>query len=116
MKHPHAELMLEYAQDAMETDKPWERWEFRSVIGDKWRGVNNYPAWLASYEYRRKPKPYEPTLLDQAIELEIESLRLRINYFIDSPTTVQSYRVVLDQVKQGRSPAMINHLKTQGKL
>lgn len=26
-KHIHAELMAEYAKDAMETDKPWERWE-----------------------------------------------------------------------------------------
>ena len=35
--HKHADLMLQYAQDAAETDKPWERWE-----------VN---------EYRRKPQP-----------------------------------------------------------
>lgn len=27
MKHVHAELMAEYAKDAMETDKPWERWQ-----------------------------------------------------------------------------------------
>ena len=24
--HKHAELMLQYAQDATETDKPWELW------------------------------------------------------------------------------------------
>ncbi len=27
MKHRHADLMLQYANDAQETDKPWERWE-----------------------------------------------------------------------------------------
>ena len=32
-KHIHADLMLQYAQDAMETDKPWERWE---VYGKIW--------------------------------------------------------------------------------
>ena len=29
MKHKHADLMLQYAEDAMETDRPWERWEWR---------------------------------------------------------------------------------------
>ena len=37
MKHKHAELMMQYAQDAMETDKPWERWE--SFIKDSWRDL-----------------------------------------------------------------------------
>ena len=27
--HPHAASMLLYAQDAAETDKPWECWEFK---------------------------------------------------------------------------------------
>lgn len=35
MKHPHAELMKQYAEDAMETDKPWERWEY-SCDGSPW--------------------------------------------------------------------------------
>ena len=30
MKHKHAELMMQYAQDAMETDKPWERWQYQT--------------------------------------------------------------------------------------
>lgn len=29
-KHKHAEAMMEYAKDAMETDKPWERWEYQT--------------------------------------------------------------------------------------
>jgi len=33
MKHIHADLMLEYAKDASETDKPWERWEWKWGIG-----------------------------------------------------------------------------------
>ena len=27
--HKHADLMLQYAQDAMETDKSWEWWEVK---------------------------------------------------------------------------------------
>ena len=34
--HKHANLMLQYAQDAMETDKPWERWEVKAP--NEWKG------------------------------------------------------------------------------
>ncbi len=116
MKHPHADAMMQYAQDAMETDKPYERWEFINNNVADWSGLGNQPAWDCNTKYRRKPKPYEPTLLDQALELEIEALRLRINHYVDSPATVQVYRGFLDRVKAQRSPEMIEHLKQQGKL
>ena len=32
MGHIHAAAMAEYAKDALETDKPWERWEFSCGI------------------------------------------------------------------------------------
>ena len=35
-KHIHADLMLQYAQDAQETDKPWERWEVYGKITGRW--------------------------------------------------------------------------------
>ena len=34
--HKHAALMLQYAQDAMETDRPWERWELYSDKKKEW--------------------------------------------------------------------------------
>lgn len=50
--HKHADLMLQYAQDAMETDKPWERWEW---LGDKeWHPCSNPVSWKVSIKYRRK--------------------------------------------------------------
>ena len=58
--HVHAANMLLYAQDAAETDKPWERWEcasnsqlgmWASYTGD----ASNLPLWLPSLQYRRKP-------------------------------------------------------------
>ena len=54
MKHVHAELMMQYAQDALETDKPWERWE-KSLWGNPWRALEGNPAWGVATEYRRKP-------------------------------------------------------------
>lgn len=67
--HPHAESMKLYAEDAAETDKPWERWEFRrpgSKRGNCWvsftgLGDQPHPSWSDGCEYRRKP--VEPTLL-----------------------------------------------------
>lgn len=55
MKHRHAELMMEYARDAMETDKPWERWEY-SLEGRVWMDLISQPRWGDDYEYRRKPR------------------------------------------------------------
>ena len=62
MKHKHAELMMQYAQDAMETDKPWERWEFRISIHDDWTTLGGNAMWYTDYQYRRKPKMISVTL------------------------------------------------------
>lgn len=52
--HKHAALMLQYARDAMETDKPWERWEW---FDDKsWYPCSNPPVWEVNMKYRRKPQ------------------------------------------------------------
>ena len=53
--HKHAALMLQYAQDAAETDTPWERWECHDGVA--WRPFTmKHPSWLQECEYRRKPK------------------------------------------------------------
>lgn len=56
--HKHAALMLQYAQDAAETDKPHERWEFRHISEQgKWKPfTSTHPIWLLDHEYRRKPR------------------------------------------------------------
>ena len=54
-KHIHAELMLQYAQDAMETDKPWERWECCRSDG-VWDELSKHPMWTERMGYRRKPR------------------------------------------------------------
>lgn len=55
--HPHAKAMMEYAEDAAETDKPWERWELTG--GSVFVACNVHPNWDVAYRYRRKPKPLE---------------------------------------------------------
>lgn len=58
--HKHAALMLQYAQDAMETDKPWERWEWRDISHDgddaPWKQLSFHPVWHMDSEFRRKPQ------------------------------------------------------------
>lgn len=50
--HPHATQMASYAQDASETDRPWERWEFRQE--NEWHRCQSHPIWCANTEYRRR--------------------------------------------------------------
>lgn len=53
--HKHAALMLQYAQDAAETDSPWERWEVKINNGE-WCELNGDPNWVEDWGYRRKPQ------------------------------------------------------------
>ena len=64
MKHKHAELMMQYAQDAMETDKPWERWEMKYPTEKDWLTLDCNPLWQGAIEYRRKPKMISVTLMN----------------------------------------------------
>jgi hypothetical protein len=54
--HIHAAAMLQYAQDAAETDKPWERWEFNSCKdkADLWQPLHRHASWCPEHGYRRK--------------------------------------------------------------
>ena len=70
--HKHAALMLQYAQDAMETDKPWERWEVK-VAADvqpnvMFQGMSFHPEWYVCNEYRRKPQPIKVSVNGKNIE------------------------------------------------
>lgn len=53
--HKHAALMLQYAQDAAETDEPWKRWEFKAP-NTEWLEFRTHPEWASAYDYRRKPR------------------------------------------------------------
>ena len=53
MGHIHAQLMAQYAEDAMETDAPWERWEFSHDDRD-FLSLDCHPLWIIDNKYRRK--------------------------------------------------------------
>jgi hypothetical protein len=68
MKHKHAELMMQYAQDAMTTDKPWESWEARAPRKHDWFVMKGDPCWCVDFEYRRKPQEHTVTLNTEQIK------------------------------------------------
>ena len=53
--HVHAELMAQYAEDAMTHAEPWKLWQYDTVVGS-WTDCARSPSWTTNYEYRRKPK------------------------------------------------------------
>jgi hypothetical protein len=50
--HPHADLMALYAQDAAETETPWDRWE--EDFGMGWEPLFQSPTWNANTLFRHK--------------------------------------------------------------
>ena len=59
-KHIHADLMLQYAQDAQETETPWDRWQI--LINGKWEDLDWCFTFRPERKYRRKPKMCHVTL------------------------------------------------------
>lgn len=53
---PHANLRMEYAKDAMTTDKPWKLWQLRSQDSHEWMDAWKELQWDPETQYRRKPK------------------------------------------------------------
>lgn len=55
MPHIHAELMMEYAKDAMKHDKPWKLWQ-AAIPDSGWIDLAGPIAFHSEQQYRRKPK------------------------------------------------------------
>jgi hypothetical protein len=53
--HVHAANMALYAQDAAETERPWERWQMSEGDGH-WADCDQYISFFTVLEYRRKPR------------------------------------------------------------
>ena len=85
--HKHAALMAQYAQDAAETDKPWERWEV-ATSGNEWVSLPENPIWSEYFEYRRKPRTLTYTVtIPEPLRNAPESQQ---SYFMAS-TELRSY-------------------------
>lgn len=55
--HPHADLMLKYAQIAQYDDKPWEHFECSSLHFPQWEQCNAKLSFHSNILYRLKPQP-----------------------------------------------------------
>jgi hypothetical protein len=55
--HPHAGLMMKYAEIAQTTDKPWEHFEVRRNKSAVWEAIYAPMRFYDGIEYRLKPEP-----------------------------------------------------------
>ena len=83
--HKHAAIMLQYAQDALETETPWERWQFRVLDTEGWLDCAGGTGFSDLCEYRRKPKTltYTVTIPEPLREAPERQQR----YFMASPAS-----------------------------
>ena len=79
-KHIHADLMLQYAQDAQETDKPWERWEVYGKVTGRWISLSERFSFISEHQYRRKPKMLSVTLASGEVVSWPEPQRTELEY------------------------------------
>ena len=95
MGHVHAELMMQYAQDAQETDTPWERWEMYGKVTGSWFSLSECFFWRSENQYRRKPKMLSVTLMDGEVvswpEPYTGALLLGTSYWSVGLTEVQHH-------------------------
>lgn len=54
-KNIHSALIEKYSKDWMETDSPWERWQFRRRGQELASDLVGHPSWVSDVEYIRKP-------------------------------------------------------------
>lgn len=73
MKHIHADMMLQYAQDAMTSVAPHKLWEMRFGPNNKWLPLTGSPSWSVVREYRRKPLPQMVSIAGHVFEAPILS-------------------------------------------
>ena len=79
-KHIHAEMMMQYAQDAMETPRPWERWEMYGKVTGSWISLGECFFWRPENQYRRKPKMLSVTLASGEVVSWPEPHRTELEY------------------------------------
>ena len=66
--HIHAAEMAQYAEDALQTDRPWERWECLESYppGTRyplWQNCALNPSWNLTTMFRRKTPRPEKTIV-----------------------------------------------------
>ncbi len=94
MSHKYAKQMMEYAKDAQETDKPWERWQFFSSVCGYWVNCISSIDWvnnLLIVDYRRKPGIDDVLKLDSIVNEIKENFNIiDINYSVEIEDFIRS--------------------------
>lgn len=99
MAHIHADLMRQYANDAIESDTPWENWEFFSEDNQKWVQLVRNPYWDIETQYRRKEK-YTVDYDDNLNTAGWEFIEIANNYGLHSPILFNNSKIILREVIQ----------------
>lgn len=94
-KHIHAENMLLYAQDAMETDKPWLRWRSQYQFDQRWYQCSGHPTWRVDVIYERIPQTMNINGFEVPMPLRESSVYkypiYRVNYGWFGSLTVEEH-------------------------
>lgn len=103
----HADLMLQYAQDAQNFAEPYRNWQMRSN-GD-WIGLKFHPAWNENHDYRRLP----PTIIVNGVQVpqstvNRDDLSCGTEYFVPTPTRPS---LISTWVWYGDNPVCEHHLQ-----
>ena len=53
--HIHAKAMMQYAEDATKSKRPYNGWRFQSSTGNAWQSLNSHPLWQEYTVYKRNP-------------------------------------------------------------
>lgn len=112
--HKHAALMLQYAQDAQTTDKPWELWELKNEKGE-WVSMFGNPSWDEEYEYRCKPAKWNPVSgnwwvgSDGKVEEGYTDKEMK-EFGLERPTREQAERAAVEMRRFNRLLALRDEL------
>ena len=114
MAHKHAALMLLYAQDAAETDRPWERWQARCEQG--WFALDDNPDWCGWWEYRRKPSGKDADIKDLQQRVAAIEFNQRLTTYIQISAWAAAAGALDAHEKQGRNESIEKLLAAVKKL
>ena len=85
--HKHAQAMLEYAQDALTSDAPWELWEAAHPNHPGWEPLTTHPGWYDFAEYRRKPKTVVVNEVEISVGISQPPAWGAVYYYVDTSSS-----------------------------
>lgn len=105
--------MLTYAQDAQESDTPWQLWEILTSSG--WRDLHSNPKWDTNTGYRRKVKTIRIGEYDVPEPLRVRPKKGETYHFVSfkGDSNVHSYSWQGDSIDDELLSKGIIHLTNE---